>query len=182
MGITSSNNTTPTLRLRETLLMTQLADPINYQAWSLELATEAVQEFKTQPGTLIKALHKLQNTFGYVDEAAMPMLATTFSLSRAEVHGVASFYHDFKTSKPGKYTVKVCQAEACQSMGSEQLTEEIKQFLDIDFHETTASGDFSLEPVYCLGNCACSPNIMIDKQTYGRVSIDRFKSLVGEAK
>lgn len=157
--------------------MTQLVTPIDYKDWSLELATEAVAEFGAKPGTLLNAFHKLQSIFGYVDEEALPMLAQLFNVSRAEVHGVASFYHDFKRSKPGKYTIKVCQAEACQAMGSEKLTEEIKSLLGINFHETTESGDFSLEPVYCLGNCACSPNIMVDKQTFGRVSIGSFKSL-----
>lgn len=157
--------------------MSQIATPSSHQDWSLELATEAVAEFNGKAGTLINALHKLQKIFGYVDEAAMPMLATLFNVSRAEVHGVASFYHDFKRSKPGKHTIKVCQAEACQAMGSEKLTEEIKSLLNIKFHETTQSGDFTLEPVYCLGNCACSPNIMVDTQPYGRVSIDSFKSL-----
>jgi len=157
--------------------MQQLAGPIKYQEWNLDLARKAAQEFADHTGGLMKALHKIQETFGYVDDSAMLMLGKVFNLSRAEVHGVTSFYHDFKRSKPGTYTVKVCQAEACQAMGSDKLTEEIKALLGVDFHETTASGDFTLEPVYCLGNCACSPNIMVDKQTYGRVSVDGFKAL-----
>lgn len=157
--------------------MSQFAGPIKYQDWNLDLATEAVSGFSEQPGTLMVALHKLQQIFGYVDEEAMPMLAKTFNISRAEVHGVSSFYHDFKRSKPGKYTIRICQAEACQAMGSEKLTQEIKALLKADFHETTASGDFTLEPVYCLGNCACSPNIMVDKQVYARMTIENFKSL-----
>jgi len=157
--------------------MMQVVNPVRYQDFSLERATQVVQEFKDQPGALINALHKLQDTFGYVDEAAMPMLAKLFNLSRAEVHGVTSFYHDFRRSKPGTYTVRVCQAEACQAMGSVELTEAIKQQLGVDFHETTADGTFTLERVYCLGNCACAPSIMVDKQTYGRMTADRFKSL-----
>jgi formate dehydrogenase subunit gamma len=157
--------------------MMQLASPASFRDFTLELATEVVEEFRSQPGALIVALHKLQETFGYVDEAAMPMLGKLFNLSRAEVHGVTSFYHDFRRHKPGRYTVKVCQAEACQAMGSEQLTAAIKQQLGCDFHETTQDGLFTLEPVYCLGNCACSPNVMVDKQTYGRVSEKSFKAL-----
>ena len=107
----------------------------------------------------------------------MPMLAKVFNISRAEVHGVTSFYHDFRRSKPGRYTIRICQAEACQAMGAEQLTAAIKAELNCDFHETTADGNFSLEPVYCLGNCACSPNMMVDKQTYARVSPASFKAL-----
>ena len=155
----------------------QLASLVKFQEFTLEQATAVVQEFSTQPGALIIALHKLQETFGYIDEAAMPMLGKLFNLSRAEVHGVTSFYHDFRRTKPGRYTIRVCQAEACQAMGSEQLTASIKAELGCDFHETTADGNFSLEPVYCLGNCACSPNIMVDKQTYGRVTTASFKKL-----
>lgn len=157
--------------------MQQLAGPLSYQDWDLDKAREAVLEYKDRTGGVMIALHRIQELFGFIDDSAMPMLGKVFNLSRAEVHGITSFYHDFKRSKPGKYTVKVCQAESCQAMGSEQLTAGIKTFLGVDFHETTASGDFTLEPVYCLGNCACSPNIMIDRQTYGRVSIEGFKAL-----
>lgn len=160
--------------------MMPVVTPASLQDFTLERATAVVQEFKNQPGALISALHKLQETFGYVDEAAMPMLAKLFNLSRAEVHGVTSFYHDFRRSKPGKYTIKVCQAEACQAMGSEALSAAIKQLLGCDFHETSKDGNFSLEKVYCLGNCACSPNIMVDKQTYARVTIESFKKLTSE--
>ena len=157
--------------------MQQLAGPLTTLDWDLGKAREAIQEYKGRTGGLMIALHRLQELFGYIDDSAMAMLGKEFNLSRAEVHGVRSFYHDFRTAKPGRYTVKVCQAEACQAMGSEKLTAAIKAFLGVDFHETTADGNFTLEPVYCLGNCACSPNIMIDAQTYGRVSIDGFKAL-----
>ena len=157
--------------------MQQLAGPLPYQDWDLDKAREAVLDLADKTGGVMIALHRLQEIFGYVDDSAMPMLGKVFNLSRAEVHGVTSFYHDFKRSKPGRYTIKVCQAEACQAMGSDKLTDEIKDFLGVGFHETTASGDFTLEPVYCLGNCACSPNIMVDEQTYGRVSIEGFKAL-----
>jgi formate dehydrogenase subunit gamma len=157
--------------------MQQLAGPINYQDWNLDQACEAIQAFKGRTGGVMLALHKIQEIFGYVDDSAMAMLGKEFNLSRAEIHGVTSFYHDFKREKPGKYTIKVCQAEACQAMGSVKLTEEIKAYLNVDFHETTNNGTFTLEPVYCLGNCACSPNIMVDNQTYGRVSMDGFKAL-----
>jgi formate dehydrogenase subunit gamma len=147
------------------------------QDFSLELASQVVQPLADQPGALIEALHKLQDTFGYVDEAAMPMLAKVFNVSRAEVHGVASFYHDFRRSKPGRHTIRICQAEACQAMGSTELTQAAKDLLGCDFHETTADGMFTLEKVYCLGNCACSPNIMVDKQVYARMNKDKFQKL-----
>jgi formate dehydrogenase subunit gamma len=150
------------------------------QDFSLELANQVVQPFADQPGALIEALHKLQDTFGYVDEAAMPMLARLFNVSRAEVHGVTSFYHDFRRSKPGRHTIRICQAEACQAMGSEALTQAAKDLLGCDFHETSADGVFTLEKVYCLGNCACSPNIMIDKQVHARMSPEKFQKLAAE--
>ena len=165
--------------------MQSVADPIRptqYQNWSLALAKETIEPLADVPGALINALHKLQEVFGYVDDEALPMLGKIFNVSRAEVHGVASFYHDFKRSKPGKYVVKVCQAEACQAMGSEELTDSIKEQLGVNFHETTEDGSITLEPVYCLGNCACSPNIMVDKQVHARMSSDKFKSLVSALK
>ena len=159
----------------------QQADPISptqYQDWDLALAKTTVEPMANIPGALINALHKLQEVFGYVDDEALPMLGEIFNVSRAEVHGVASFYHDFKRNKPGKYVVKVCQAEACQAMGSEELTGSIKTKLNVDFHETTEDGNITLEPVFCLGNCACSPNIMIDKQVHARMTAEKFNSLV----
>jgi formate dehydrogenase subunit gamma len=157
--------------------MMQLVHPADFQEFSLEHASKVVEEFRGQPSALINALHKLQETFGYVDDAALPMLAKLFNLSRAEVFGVTSFYHDFRRRKPGRYTIKVCQAEACQAMGSEALTSAITQQLGCNFDETSPDGMFTLEKVYCLGNCACSPNIMVDKQTYGRVTEKSFKRL-----
>lgn len=157
--------------------MMQLASPARFQDFSLELATEVVEEFRHQPGALINALHKLQETFGYVDEAAMPMLGKLFNLSRAEVHGVTSFYHDFRRSKPGRYTIRVCQAEACQAVGSEVLSQAVTEQLGCGFHETTADGMFTLEKVYCLGNCACSPNLMVDKQVHARMTPEKFRKL-----
>jgi formate dehydrogenase subunit gamma len=102
------------------------------------------------------------------------------NLSRAEVHGVVTFYHYFRRSRPGAHTVSVCQAEACQSMGAEALTAHARRRLGIDFHQTSADGRFSLEPIYCLGNCACSPAVMIDGRLYGRVTPERFDALVAD--
>lgn len=158
--------------------MTQLAaSRKNYRDWDPEAAREAVSEFVGRPGALIEALHRVQEVFGYIDDEAIILLAKLFNLTRADVHGVASFYHDFKRQPGGRYTVRVCQAEACQAMGSEQLTAAIKAHLGVDFHETTPDREFSLEPVYCLGNCACAPNIMVDKRVHARMTIDRFKTL-----
>ena len=131
-----------------------------------------------RPGALLPILHAIQDELGYVPDAAVPIVANVLNLSRAEVHGVVSFYHFFRTSPPGRRTLYVCRAEACQSMGARALERHVREKLDVDFHETTADGRFSLEPVYCLGNCACSPAIMIDEDVYGRVTPERLDELL----
>ena len=137
-------------------------------------------DLKGRPGPLLEVLHAIQATLGYVPAGAVPVVAEVLNLSRAEVHGVVSFYHYFRHSRPGAHTVSVCQAEACQSMGAEALTAHARRRLGIDFHQTSADGRFSLEPIYCLGNCACSPAVMIDGRLYGRVTPERFDALVAD--
>ena len=132
-----------------------------------------------RPGALLPILHAIQDELGYVPESAVPIVANVLNLSRAEVHGVVTFYHFFRTRPPGQHTLYLCRAEACQSMGARELERYVKEKLDIDFHETTADGRFSLEPVYCLGNCACSPAVMIDEDVHGRVTPERLDALLG---
>jgi formate dehydrogenase subunit gamma len=139
-----------------------------------------VAQHRDRPGPLIEVLHDVQAAFGYVPAAAVPVVAEELNLSRAEVHGVVTFYHFFRRSPAGAHTVSLCQAESCQSMGAEALAEHARGRLGIDFHETTADGRFSLEPIYCLGNCACSPAAMIDGRLYGRVTPDAFDALIAE--
>jgi formate dehydrogenase subunit gamma len=141
-----------------------------------------VADMKSRPGPLIEVLHAVQAALGYVPPDAVPFLAEELNLSRAEVHGVVTFYHFFRETPPGRHTVSICRAEACQSMGADDLVEHAKRRLGVDFHETTADGAFSLEPVFCLGNCACSPAAMIDGRLYGRVTPERFDDLVAEKK
>jgi formate dehydrogenase subunit gamma len=133
----------------------------------------------TRPGALLPILHAVQDRFGFVPEEAVGIIASQLNLSRAEVHGVITFYHFFRTSPPGKQTIYVCRAEACQSMGARELARHAQETLKIGFHETTSDGRFSLEPVYCLGNCACSPAIMIDETVHGRVTPERLEELLG---
>jgi formate dehydrogenase subunit gamma len=137
-------------------------------------------DLKERPGPLLEVLHAIQAALGYVPAGAVPIVAEVLNLSRAEVHGVVSFYHYFRHSRPGAHTVSVCQAESCQSMGAEALTAHARRRLGIDLHQTSADGRFSLEPIYCLGNCACSPAVMIDGRLYGRVTPERFDALVAE--
>jgi formate dehydrogenase subunit gamma len=147
-----------------------------------EAVLRVVAANRTRPGALIEILHGVQAELGFIPPAAVPVLAQELNLSRAEVHGVVSFYHYFRHSAPGQQTIRVCQAESCQSMGSDGLTEHVKKTLGIDFHETTADGKFTLEPVYCLGNCACSPAVMRNDDLFGRVSPERFNELLAEWK
>ena len=137
-------------------------------------------DLKGRPGPLLEVLHAIQAALGYVPDAAVPIVAEVLNLSRAEVHGVVTFYHYFRRSRPGAHAVSVCQAESCQSMGAEALTAHVRRRLGIDFHQSSADGRFSLEPVYCLGNCACSPAVMIDGQLYGRVTPERFDALLAD--
>jgi formate dehydrogenase subunit gamma len=137
---------------------------------------------RTRPGALIEILHGVQNELGFIPPAAVPVLAQELNLSRAEVHGVVSFYHYFRGHAPGQQTIRVCQAESCKSMNSDALTDHIKKTLGVDFHGTTSDGKFTLEPVYCLGNCASSPAVQRNDDVFGRVSNERFDELLAEWK
>lgn len=130
------------------------------------------------PGALLPILHEIQDTQGYIPEAAVPAIARALNVSRAEVHGVITFYHHFRQQLPGKHVVQVCRAEACQSVGADALAAHAQRALDCGFHETTIDGQFTLEPVYCLGQCACGPAVMIGETLYGRVDAKRFDALV----
>src|SRR5262249_55812991 len=132
-----------------------------------------------EPGALLPILHAIQDEVGHVPEMVVGVVADVLNLSRAEVHGVVTFYHFFRTHPGGKHTLYVCRAEACQSMGARKLEQYVREKLGVDFHETTADGRFSLEPVYCLGNCACSPAVMLDETVYGRVTPERIDEIVG---
>ena len=146
--------------------------------WDAETGRGIVRALKHVEGALLPILHAIQDEFGYVDEAAVPIIADELNLSRAEVHGVMSFYHDFRKHAPGQHIVKICRAEACQSVGGRDSETHARERLNADFHENSADGRYTLEPVYCLGNCACGPSAMIDGKLYGRVTPKRFDQLV----
>src|SRR6202050_1525868 len=137
-----------------------------------------VAEHKSRPGPLIEILHGVQASLGHVPPGAVPVIAAGLNLSRAEVHGVVTFYHFFRDHPVGRHVLRLCQAESCQSMGAAALTAHAQQRLGIDFHETTHAGSCTLETVYCLGNCACSPALMIDGDLLGRVTPEKFDDLV----
>ena len=141
---------------------------------------EIITALKNKPGALLPILHGIQDALGYIPPESVPAIAQALTLSRAEVHGVISFYHYFRDTPPGSHTIHLCRAESCQAMGGKQLEQHVKAKLGIDFHETTADGKFTLEPVYCLGNCACSPAMQIGENIYGRVTDNSFDTVITE--
>jgi len=143
---------------------------------------EVTARLKDQPGALLPILHAVQEALGHVPEGAVALIARELNLSRADVHGVVSFYHFFRTRPSGKRIVYLCRAESCQSMGASALELHVKQRLGVDFHQTTDDGMFTLEPVYCLGNCACSPAMMVDETLHGRVTPEQFDAWLKTAR
>ena len=140
----------------------------------------AVQKFAGEPGPLLEILHAIQDELGCVPAAAVPQLAEALNLSRADIHGVISFYHHFREHAPGRYLVQLCRAEACQSMNARALEEFVRGKLRLDFGQTTPDGRITLEPVYCLGNCACAPAMMVNGELHGRVTPERAAEIVRE--
>lgn len=139
---------------------------------------DALARMKGLPGGLLPILHAIQDEIGYVPPEAVPTIAKALNLSRAEVHGVVTFYHHFRSERPGRHVLQMCRAEACQSMGAESLAAQARERLGIDFHETTADGNLTLEAVYCLGNCACSPAVLLDGEPHGRITAERLEALI----
>lgn len=150
--------------------------------WDEASALSIIATHQTREGPLLPILHALQDHFGYVDAKAVPALADALNLSRADVHGVVSFYHDYRAKPAGQHVLKLCRAEACQAMGSERLAGELERALGIAFGETTPDGRVTLEAVYCLGNCALSPAAMIDGKLHGRIDTARAVNLVRGAR
>ena len=141
-----------------------------------------VSELKGLEGPLLPILHEIQAEFGYVPQESLPVIARELNLSRAEVHGVVTFYHDYHDHPTGRHVLKLCRAEACQSMGGDAIAERIKALLGIDFHQTTLDGAVTLEPVYCLGLCSCAPAAMLDGEVHGRIDAVLAQELVAEAR
>lgn len=139
---------------------------------------EALARYRGVPGALLPVLHAIQDALAYVPAQAVPLIAAELNLSRAEVHGVISFYHHFRQQPPGRRIVQLCRAEACQALGAASLAQHARQCLGVGDHGTTADGAWTLEPVYCLGNCALGPSMMIDGELLGRVTPQRFDALV----
>jgi formate dehydrogenase subunit gamma len=147
-------------------------------AWNRERAEEIIEAHRDVDGAALPILHALQHEFGYVDREAVPMVAQALNLSRAEMHGIVTFYHDFREAPAGRHVLKLCRAEACQSMGADALADSARERLRVDWHETTADGRVTLEPVFCLGLCACAPAAMLDNRVVGALNEARLSALI----
>jgi formate dehydrogenase subunit gamma len=147
-------------------------------AWKPELASEIIASHAGREGALLPILHDLQHTFGWVPDDAVPLVALALNLSRAEVHGVLTFYHDYRRQPAGRHVVKLCQAEACQARGSRALTAHAEGRLGVSLGETTPDGQVTLEPIYCLGLCASGPAALIDGRPVARLSPNRIDKLL----
>jgi len=145
-----------------------------------EVVAAIVSRFKETPGPLLIVLHEIQKELGFIPPELVPLVAEGLNLSRAEVHGVISFYHFFRSAPAGRHTVQICRAESCQAMGSRELEQHARQTLGIEFHQTTADGQITLEPVYCLGNCACSPAIRVGNAIHAHVDSGSFDSILAD--
>ena len=139
-----------------------------------------IDRFRDEPGSLLPLLHALQESLGYVPPDSVPAIASALNLSRAEVHGVISFYHDFRQAPAGRNHVQLCRAEACQAVGARELEAHAGAALGIALGETTSDGAITLDEVYCLGNCACGPSVRIGDRVHGRVDANRFDELLAE--
>ena len=141
-----------------------------------------IAQHKGLQGALLPLLHAIQDEIGYVPEESYLSISKALALSVAEIHGVVTFYHHFRSHPAGKHILQICRAESCQAMGSEKLEASIKAKLGIDYHQTTSDGAITLEPIYCLGNCACSPSVMMDDEVYGRMDSQKMAELISEAR
>lgn len=141
-----------------------------------------VDELRSLEGPLLPILHAVQEEFGYVPEAGLPVIARELNLSRAEVHGVVTFYHEFRNHPAGRHVIRICRAEACQSVGGREIADHACRALGLDWHETTPDGRITLEPVYCLGLCSTAPSAQIDGELHGRLDVETLSTLIREVR
>ncbi|HLJ65027.1 MAG TPA: formate dehydrogenase subunit gamma [Stellaceae bacterium] len=151
-----------------------------FEAWNEARAAEIIAREKSQEGATLPVLHALQAVFGCVPEAAVPLVAEALNLSRAEIHGVVSFYHDFKNHPPGRHVLALCRAEACQAMGGDALAERARHRLGLGWGETSGNDAVTLEPIFCLGLCALAPAALVDGRPVARLDEARLDAILGE--
>lgn len=153
-----------------------------YAGWDRGRAEEIIAANRHVQGAALPILHALQQEFGFIHRDAVPLVADALNLSRAEMHGIVSFYHDFRDAPPGRHVLKLCRAEACQSMGADALAAEARERLQLDWHGTTPDSRITLEPVFCLGLCACAPSAMLDDRVIGALDSVHLAALIDEAR
>lgn len=155
-------------------------DPVGIDPVGSDPVLSILQQWKHTPGALLPVLHEVQAALGYIPPDRVPDIAGELNLSRAEVHGVISFYHDFRTTPGGRHRVQICRAEACQAAGGRALEEHALGALDIGLGETSSDGAVTLDAVYCLGNCACGPSVRVGDRVYGRVDVAKLDALLAD--
>lgn len=153
-----------------------------FEPWTRERGADIIARESGREGATLPILHALQVTFGYIHAEAIPMIAEVLNLTRAEVHGVVSFYHDFRREPPGRHVLRLCRAEACQSLGADTLAAHVRQRLGVDWRDTTSDGAVTLEPVFCLGLCAVGPSAMLDGAPLGRLDNARIDAALERAR
>ena len=158
---------------------------MSMQAASTEIASRTsaiIEQLRSAEGPLLPILHGIQDEFGHVPAETLPIIAEALNISRAEVHGVVTFYHDYRNHPAGRHVLKLCRAEACQSMGGDAIAAKIQQLLGVGFYETASDGSVTLEPIYCLGLCACAPAAMLDGDVIGRLDDDILDEIVAQVR
>ena len=149
---------------------------------SASVISRIVRELKAKPGALLPVLHAIQDELGYVPEDAVPIIANEMNLTRAEVHGVISYYHHFRATPAARHVIHICRAEACQAMGADALVAHARKHLGCELHGHSRDGEFTLEPAYCQGFCASSPSLLMDDELHARVTPQAFDELVAIAR
>jgi formate dehydrogenase subunit gamma len=153
----------------------------SFSAWKQDVAGEIIAAHAAREGALLPILHDLQHEFGWIPDSAVPVIAEALNLSRADVHGVLTFYHDFRREPAGRVVVKLCQAEACQARGAREITARAEARLGVALGETTPDGAVTLEPIYCLGLCASGPSALVDDRPVARLDAARLDRMIDEA-
>ncbi len=153
----------------------------DYEPWAPHRGAEIIADHAGREGAALPILHALQDAFGYIPQPAIPQIAEALNLTRAEVHGIATFYHEFRRHPPGRHILRLCRAEACQAMGAERLAHDVQARLRVGWHETTADGKVTLEPVFCLGLCAIGPSGMLDGAPLARLDPARLANALDAA-
>ena len=141
---------------------------------------DIIAAHRDREGPLLPILHDVQAEWGHIPEDAQPLIAAALGMTRAEVHGVVSFYHDFRERPAGRHVLRLCRAEACQSMGADALADQLRAALGLDWHQTSADGRLTLEPVFCLGLCACAPSAQLGDRLLGRATLEKVRRMVAE--